>query len=166
MVQRMVEFVQSLDGRDRLMTGGADLGLFLPQSFDANRFRLQLHGADCSAFELSMRSAEPGSDAADVARWSAVVAGPVGPTRDVTAPTARLCLARAVDTYDKTAPGLKDGGADVLSLEATPSSEASPARPLVPAGSDGTEIDAKPVQPERRAHRHSAKAAAAEKGFT
>lgn len=102
-----------------LYRGAVDAGsdLFLTNSFGANRSRLKHHDAGHRAYELSKRSAELGREVADSAECTVIVAGSVGPTGDIMEPTGSLSHADAVDIFEETARGLKDGGADVLWLE-------------------------------------------------
>lgn len=108
-----------------LYRGAVDAGsdLFLTNSFGANRSRLKLHDAGHRAYELSKRSAELGREVADSAERTVIVAGSVGPTGDIMEPTGSLSHADAVDIFEETARGLKDGGADVLWLETISSPE-------------------------------------------
>jgi len=102
-----------------LYRGAVEAGsdLFLTNSFGANRSRLKLHDAGHRAYELSKRSAELGREIADAAGRTVIVAGSVGPTGDIMEPTGSLSHADAVDIFEETARGLKDGGADILWLE-------------------------------------------------
>ncbi|WP_226621446.1 betaine--homocysteine S-methyltransferase [Alloyangia pacifica] len=102
-----------------LYQGAVDAGsdIFLTNSFGANASRLKLHDAASRARELSRRAAELGREVADAAGRPVVVAGSVGPTGEILAPIGPLSHALAVEMFEETASGLKDGGADVLWLE-------------------------------------------------
>ncbi|CUH75304.1 Bifunctional homocysteine S-methyltransferase/5,10-methylenetetrahydrofolate reductase [Tritonibacter multivorans] len=102
-----------------LYRGAVEAGsdLFLTNSFGANRARLKLHDAGHRAYDLSKRAAELGREVADAAGRTVIVAGSVGPTGEIMEPTGSLSHAEAVDIFEETARGLKDGGADILWLE-------------------------------------------------
>ncbi|MBE9635830.1 betaine--homocysteine S-methyltransferase [Salipiger mangrovisoli] len=102
-----------------LHRGAVDAGsdIFLTNSFGANAARLKLHGAADRARALSRRAAELGREVADGAGRPVVVAGSVGPTGEILAPIGPLAHALAVEIFEETATGLKEGGADVLWLE-------------------------------------------------
>ena len=102
-----------------LYQGAVDAGsdIFLTNSFGANAARLKLHDAAPRARELSRLAAELGREVADAAGRPVVVAGSVGPTGEILAPIGPLSHALAVEMFEETAAGLKEGGADVLWLE-------------------------------------------------
>ncbi|SDG26183.1 betaine--homocysteine S-methyltransferase [Alloyangia pacifica] len=102
-----------------LYRGAVDAGsdIFLTNSFGANAARLKLHDAAPRARELSRLAAELGREVADAAGRPVVVAGSVGPTGEILAPIGPLSPALAVEMFEETATGLKEGGADVLWLE-------------------------------------------------
>ncbi|EPX78137.1 betaine--homocysteine S-methyltransferase [Salipiger mucosus] len=112
----------NIDHPDRIRTlyrnaveAGSDI--FLTNSFGANASRLKLHDAQDRALELSRIAAELGREVADAAGRKVVVAGSVGPTGDIMQPVGELSHAAAVEMFEETATGLKQGGADVLWVE-------------------------------------------------
>ncbi|MDU8911468.1 betaine--homocysteine S-methyltransferase [Aestuariicoccus sp. MJ-SS9] len=112
----------NVDHPDRiraLYRGAVEAGsdIFLTNSFGANASRLALHNAAGRAYELSRIAAELGREVADAAGREVVVAGSVGPTGEIMEPVGALSHARAVEMFEETARGLKDGGADVLWVE-------------------------------------------------
>ncbi|MEM9047031.1 MAG: homocysteine S-methyltransferase family protein, partial [Pseudomonadota bacterium] len=117
--------VEKPDNIRALYRGAVDAGsdLFLTNSFGANRSRLELHNAGDRAYELSRRAAELGREIADAAGRTVIVAGSVGPTGEIMEPTGKLSHAEAVDIFEETALGLKDGGADILWLETISASQ-------------------------------------------
>ncbi|ANT59108.1 methionine synthase I [Salipiger sp. CCB-MM3] len=102
-----------------LYQGAVDAGsdIFLTNSFGANAARLKLHDAGGRARALSRCAAELGREVADAAGRPVVVAGSVGPTGEIMEPVGTLSHALAVEIFEETAAGLKEGGADVLWLE-------------------------------------------------
>ena len=102
-----------------LYQGAIDAGsdLFLTNSFGANASRLKLHDAGHRAHELSRIAAELARDAADQAGRPVVVAGSVGPTGEIMGDVGTLSHDDAVEMFQETAEGLRDGGADVLWVE-------------------------------------------------
>ena len=97
------------------VNAGSDL--FLTNSFGGNRSRLQLHGAEKSAMELSRISAEIGREVADTAERPVIVAGSVGPTGEIMEPIGSLSYSTAVEIFHEQAEGLKAGGVDVVWVE-------------------------------------------------
>jgi 5-methyltetrahydrofolate--homocysteine methyltransferase len=97
------------------VNAGSDI--FLTNSFGGNASRLKLHDAGHRAHELSKLAAELGREVADASGRKVVVAGSVGPTGEIMEPVGTLSHALAVEMFEETAQGLKDGGADVLWLE-------------------------------------------------
>ncbi len=102
-----------------LYRGAIDAGsdLFLTNSFGANASRLKLHAAGHRAHELSRFAAELARDEADQAGRPVVVAGSVGPTGEIMGEVGTLSHEGAVEMFQETAEGLRDGGADVLWVE-------------------------------------------------
>ena len=102
-----------------LYSGAVDAGsdLFLTNSFGANASRLKLHEAQHRAYELSKLAAELGREVADKAGREVIVAGSVGPTGEIMGAAGTLTHESAVEMFEETARGLRDGGADVLWLE-------------------------------------------------
>jgi 5-methyltetrahydrofolate--homocysteine methyltransferase len=102
-----------------LYRGAVEAGsdLFLTNSFGANASRLKLHDAGHRAHELSKLAAELGREIADASGRDVIVAGSVGPTGEIMGAAGNLSHARAVEMFEETAAGLKDGGADVLWVE-------------------------------------------------
>ncbi|WP_417721673.1 betaine--homocysteine S-methyltransferase [Salipiger sp.] len=102
-----------------LYRGAVEAGsdIFLTNSFGGNASRLKLHNAAHRARELSRVAAELGRDVADKAGRKVIVAGSVGPTGDILQPVGTLSHEAAVEMFEETATGLKEGGADVLWLE-------------------------------------------------
>lgn len=102
-----------------LYQGAVDAGsdIFLTNSFGANAARLKLHEAAPRARALSRSAAELAREVAETAGRPVVVAGSVGPTGEILAPIGPLPHALAVEMFEETAAGLKEGGADVLWLE-------------------------------------------------
>lgn len=102
-----------------LYKGAVDAGsdLFLTNSFGSNASRLQLHGAQARAHELSRLAAEIGREIADASGRTVVVAGSMGPTGEIMEPMGSLTHARAVEMFHEQADGLKAGGADILWVE-------------------------------------------------
>ncbi|GGG58859.1 methionine synthase [Salipiger pallidus] len=112
----------NVDHPDRiraLYKGAVDAGsdIFLTNSFGGNASRLKLHDAAHRAHELSRISAELGRDVADASGRKVVVAGSVGPTGEIMGAVGTLSHESAVEMFEETAQGLKDGGADVLWVE-------------------------------------------------
>lgn len=104
---------------ENLYKGAVDAGsdIFLTNSFGANSARLKLHNSGHRARELSRMAAEIGREIADASGRKIVVAGSVGPTGEIMQPVGLLSHEDAVDIFEETAQGLKEGGADVLWLE-------------------------------------------------
>ncbi|MGP6088856.1 betaine--homocysteine S-methyltransferase [Antarctobacter jejuensis] len=102
-----------------LYRGAVEAGsdLFLTNSFGANASRLKLHDAAHRAYELSKLSAELGREIADASGREVIVAGSVGPTGEIMGSAGTLSHEHAVEMFEETAAGLKDGGADVLWVE-------------------------------------------------
>ncbi|WP_305968189.1 MULTISPECIES: betaine--homocysteine S-methyltransferase [unclassified Mameliella] len=102
-----------------LYRGAVEAGsdLFLTNSFGANASRLKLHDAGHRAYELSKLAAELAREIADGAGREVIVAGSVGPTGEIMGEAGNLTHERAVEMFEETAAGLKDGGADVLWVE-------------------------------------------------
>ncbi|SPF80688.1 betaine--homocysteine S-methyltransferase [Pseudoprimorskyibacter insulae] len=103
----------------KLYQSAVDAGsdLFLTNSFGGNRSRLKLHDSGHRAHELSRIAAELGREVADKAGRKVIVAGSVGPTGEIMQPVGTLSHALAVEMFEETAQGLKDGGADVVWVE-------------------------------------------------
>ena len=94
---------------------GSDI--FLTNSFGGNASRLKLHDAQNRVRELNRLAAEIGRDVADAAGRKVVVAGSVGPTGEIMGTVGTLSHEPAVEMFEETAAGLKEGGADVLWVE-------------------------------------------------
>jgi 5-methyltetrahydrofolate--homocysteine methyltransferase len=103
----------------RLHAGAVDAGsdLFLTNTFGANAARLKLHGAEARVGELNRLGAEIGREVADRAGRPVLVAGSMGPTGEILAPTGTLSRDAAVEIFHEQAEGLKAGGADLLWVE-------------------------------------------------
>ena len=102
---------------------GAGADIVLTNSFGANRFRLDMHGRGCDAFDLARVAAEIARAEADRAGRKVVVAGSMGPTGRILEPVGDLPFSAAVDAYEEQARGLVAGGADVLWGETISSEE-------------------------------------------
>ncbi|WP_375258124.1 betaine--homocysteine S-methyltransferase [Citreimonas sp.] len=102
-----------------LYRGAVEAGsdLFLTNSFGANASRLKLHDSAHRAHELSRLAAEIGREIADAAGRPVIVAGSVGPTGEIMGAAGTLKHETAVQMFEETAAGLKEGGADVLWVE-------------------------------------------------
>jgi len=102
-----------------LYRGAVDAGsdLFLTNSFGANASRLKLHDAGHRAQELSRLAASLGREIADASGREVIVAGSVGPTGEIMGTAGTLKHETAVQMFEETAAGLKEGGADVLWVE-------------------------------------------------
>ena len=116
------------DHPDRIRTlyrnaveAGSDI--FLTNSFGANASRLKLHDAQHRAQELSRMAAELGREVADAAGRKVVVAGSVGPTGEIMGAVGTLSHETAVEMFEETATGLKEGGADMLWVETISAAE-------------------------------------------
>ena len=98
------------------VAAGSDL--FLTNTFGGNASRLKLHDGQSRVRELNRVGAEIGRDVADASGRAVIVAGSMGPTGEIMEPLGTLTYDGAVEMFHEQAEGRKEGGADVLWVEA------------------------------------------------
>lgn len=103
----------------RIHRGYLDAGsqILMTNTFGGNRLRLGLHGLENRVIELNQTAAVLLRGEVDAAGGQALVAGDIGPTGAIMAPTGTLAYDDAVETFAEQATGLVDGGVDLIWIE-------------------------------------------------
>lgn len=91
--------------------------ILMTNTFGANRLRLGLHGLDRRVEELNRTAAVLLRGEVDAAGGHALVAGDIGPSGAIMAPTGTLEFDEAVDVFAEQAGALRAGGVDLLWIE-------------------------------------------------
>jgi 5-methyltetrahydrofolate--homocysteine methyltransferase len=91
--------------------------ILMTNTFGANRLRLGLHGLDRRVAELNRTAAVLLRGEVDAAGGHALVAGDIGPSGAIMAPTGTLEFDEAVDVFAEQAGALRAGGVDLLWIE-------------------------------------------------
>lgn len=100
---------------------GSDL--VLTNTFGGNRYRLQLHNGQQRVTELNEKAAILLREEADKADRPVLVAGDIGPTGEIFAPTGTLTHDEAAEAFAQQAQALANGGADLIWIETLSSLE-------------------------------------------
>lgn len=103
----------------RIHRGYLDSGsrILMTNTFGANRLRLSLHGLEHRVAELNRTAAILLRGEVDGAGGRALVAGDIGPSGSIMAPTGTLEYDEAVDVFREQAAGLVAGGVDLIWIE-------------------------------------------------
>ncbi|GGK68388.1 betaine--homocysteine S-methyltransferase [Amphritea balenae] len=109
------------DLAQQFIDAGSDI--LLTNSFGGTRFRLKLHKAEHRVHELNRAAAQILRQKADICDRDIIVAGSMGPTGEIFAPTGTLTYDEAYSAFKEQAEALKDGGVDVLWIETISASE-------------------------------------------
>ena len=112
----------NIEHRDRVLDVhrefiAAGSRILLTNSFGADAVRLRRAGAEDRAFELNVEAARIAREAAEEAAHPVVVAGSMGPTGELFAPSGPLTVDEAERAFAEQARGLVAGGVDVLWVE-------------------------------------------------
>jgi 5-methyltetrahydrofolate--homocysteine methyltransferase len=91
--------------------------ILMTNTFGGNRLRLSLHNLDSRVGELNRTAAILLRTEVDAQGGSALVAGDIGPTGSIMAPTGTLDYDEAVDIFAEQAAALVAGGVDLLWIE-------------------------------------------------
>ena len=91
--------------------------VLMTNTFGANRLRLSLHGLDRRVAELNRTAAILLCGEVDAAGGQALVAGDIGPSGSIMAPTGTLDYAEAVAVFAEQAAALEAGGVDLVWIE-------------------------------------------------
>src|SRR5271155_1268903 len=100
---------------------GADI--LLTNSFGGTRYRLKLHNPEARVAPLNEQAAHLARGEADRAGRRGLVAGSMGPTREILDPWGPLSIEAARDAFAEQAAALARGGADLLWIETMSSVE-------------------------------------------
>ena len=95
----------------------ADAQILMTNTFGGNRLRLSLHGLERRVAELNRTAAILLRGEVDGAGGKALVAGDIGPSGSIMAPTGTLEYAEAVEVFAEQAAALVAGGVDVVWIE-------------------------------------------------
>ncbi|MDQ3149780.1 MAG: homocysteine S-methyltransferase family protein [Chloroflexota bacterium] len=103
----------------RIHRGYLDAGsqILMSNTFGGNRMRLSLHGLQDRVAELNQTAAILLRNEADAAGGDALVAGDIGPSGAILAPTGTLAYDEAVDIFAEQAAALVAGGVDLIWIE-------------------------------------------------
>jgi len=103
----------------RIHRGYLDAGsrIVMTNTFGGNRLRLSLHNLDRRVAELNRTAAVLLRSEVDAAGATALVAGDIGPTGAIMAPTGTLEYEEAVDVFAEQAAALVAGGVDLIWIE-------------------------------------------------
>jgi 5-methyltetrahydrofolate--homocysteine methyltransferase len=103
----------------RVHRGYLDAGsrIVMTNTFGGNRLRLSLHGLEHRVTELNQTAAVLLRAEVGAADGRALVAGDIGPTGAIMAPTGTLDYAEAVDVFAEQAGALVAGGVDLIWIE-------------------------------------------------
>jgi 5-methyltetrahydrofolate--homocysteine methyltransferase len=91
--------------------------ILMTNTFGANRLRLGLHGLDRRVSELNRTAAILVRGEVDAAGGVALVAGDIGPSGAIMAPTGTLEYDEAVSVFAEQADALRAGGVDLFWIE-------------------------------------------------
>ncbi len=100
---------------DGAIAAGSDI--FLTNSFGGNAARLGHHDAGDDVVRLNRTAAAIARAAAAAVEREVVVAGSIGPTGVLLAPSGRLSAASAAEMFEEQARALIEGGVDILWVE-------------------------------------------------
>ena len=89
----------------------------MTNTFGGNRMRLSLHGLQDRVAELNQTAAILLRNEVDAAGGAALVAGDIGPSGAILAPTGTLDYDEAVDIFAEQAAALVAGGVDLIWIE-------------------------------------------------
>ena len=103
----------------RIHRGYLDAGsqILMTNTFGGNRMRLSLHGLQDRVAELNQTAAILLRSEVDAAGGEALVAGDIGPSGAILAPTGTLDYDEAVDIFAEQAAALVAGGVDLIWIE-------------------------------------------------
>ena len=103
----------------RIHRGYLDAGsqILMTNTFGGNRMRLSLHGLQSRVAELNQTAAILLRSEVDAAGGTALVAGDIGPSGAILAPTGTLEYDEAVDIFAEQAAALVAGGVDLIWIE-------------------------------------------------
>jgi 5-methyltetrahydrofolate--homocysteine methyltransferase len=103
----------------RIHRGYLDAGsqIIMTNTFGGNRMRLSLHGLESRVAELNQTAAILVRSEVDAAGGTALVAGDIGPSGAILAPTGTLEYDEAVDIFAEQAAALVAGGVDLIWIE-------------------------------------------------
>jgi 5-methyltetrahydrofolate--homocysteine methyltransferase len=103
----------------RIHRGYLDAGsqIIMTNTFGGNRMRLSLHGLESRVAELNQTAAILVRSEVDAAGGTALVAGDIGPSGAILAPTGTLDYDEAVDIFAEQAAALVAGGVDLIWIE-------------------------------------------------
>ena len=103
----------------RIHRGYLDAGsqIIMTNTFGGNRLRLSLHGLQDRVAELNQTAAILLRSEVEAAGGDALVAGDIGPTGAILAPTGTLEYDEAVDIFAEQAAALVAGGVDLIWIE-------------------------------------------------
>ena len=103
----------------RIHRGYLDAGsqILMTNTFGGNRMRLSLHGLQDRVAELNQTAAILVRSEVDAAGGGALVAGDIGPSGAILAPTGTLDYDEAVDIFAEQAAALVAGGVDLIWIE-------------------------------------------------
>ncbi len=103
----------------RIHRGYLDAGsqILMTNTFGGNRMRLSLHGLQDRVAEINQTAAILLGNEADAAGGDALVAGDIGPSGAILAPTGTLDYDEAVDIFAEQAAALIAGGVDLIWIE-------------------------------------------------
>jgi 5-methyltetrahydrofolate--homocysteine methyltransferase len=91
--------------------------ILMTNTFGANRLRLSLHGLEGRVSELNRTAAILLRGEVDAAGGRALVAGDIGPSGSIMAPTGTLAYPEAVAIFAEQAAALVAGGVDLIWIE-------------------------------------------------
>jgi 5-methyltetrahydrofolate--homocysteine methyltransferase len=91
--------------------------ILMTNTFGANRLRLSLHGLERRVAELNRTAAILLRGEVDAAGGQALVAGDIGPSGSIMAPTGTLDYGEAVEVFAEQAAALVGGGVDLVWIE-------------------------------------------------
>jgi 5-methyltetrahydrofolate--homocysteine methyltransferase len=103
----------------RIHRGYLDAGsqIIMTNTCGGNRMRLSLHGLESRVAELNQTAAILVRSEVDAAGGTALVAGDIGPSGAILAPTGTLDYDAAVDIFAEQAAALVAGGVDLIWIE-------------------------------------------------
>jgi 5-methyltetrahydrofolate--homocysteine methyltransferase len=103
----------------RIHRGYLDAGsqVIMTNTFGGNRMRLSLHGLQDRVAELNQTAAILLRSEVEAAGGTALVAGDIGPTGAILAPTGTMEYDEAVDIFAEQAAALVAGGVDLIWIE-------------------------------------------------
>lgn len=95
----------------------AGANILMTNTFGGNRLRLSLHGLERRVAELNRTAAILLRGEVDAAGGQALVAGDIGPSGSIMAPTGTLDYGEAVEVFAEQAAALAAGGVDLIWIE-------------------------------------------------